>query len=50
MGYQGGPNANKTMPPPGPQPPRRHPDFAKDQPYPYNQPRTPMYGTLTVCY
>lgn len=34
------------MPPPGPQPPRRHPDFAKDQPYGYNQPRTPMYGKL----
>ncbi|CAG9817012.1 unnamed protein product [Phaedon cochleariae] len=43
-GYQGGPNANKNMPPPGPQPPRRHPDFAKDQQYPYNQPRAPMYG------
>ncbi|XP_066259081.1 trithorax group protein osa isoform X2 [Euwallacea similis] len=39
--------ANKNMPPPGQQPPRRHPDFAKDQPYPpspYGQPRAPMYG------
>nr|CAH7743339.1 unnamed protein product [Callosobruchus chinensis] len=42
-GYTGQPG-NKTMPPPGPQPPRRHPDFAKDQQYPYNQPRAPMYG------
>ncbi|KAJ8952544.1 hypothetical protein NQ314_007513 [Rhamnusium bicolor] len=42
--YPGGPTSSKTMPPPGPQPPRRHPDFAKDQPYPYGQPRTPMYG------
>ncbi|XP_050313093.1 trithorax group protein osa isoform X4 [Anthonomus grandis grandis] len=40
------PSSNKNMPPPGQQPPRRHPDFAKDQPYPpYGQPRTqPMYG------
>ncbi|CAH1103269.1 unnamed protein product [Psylliodes chrysocephalus] len=43
-GYTAGTNSNKNMPPPGPQPPRRHPDFAKDQPYAYGQPRTPMYG------
>ncbi|XP_076262071.1 trithorax group protein osa isoform X4 [Rhynchophorus ferrugineus] len=44
-GYPGVSSTNKNMPPPGPQPPRRHPDFAKDQPYPpYPQPRTPMYG------
>ncbi|XP_050519280.1 trithorax group protein osa isoform X2 [Diabrotica virgifera virgifera] len=43
-GYTGGTNSNKNMPPPGPQPPRRHPDFAKDQPYTYGQPRTPMYS------
>ncbi|XP_054270546.1 trithorax group protein osa-like isoform X4 [Macrosteles quadrilineatus] len=34
---------NKGMPPPGGQP-RRHPDFAKDQPYPpYNQQRPAIY-------
>lgn len=44
-GYSGVSSANKNMPPPGQQPPRRHPDFAKDQPYPpYGQPRQPMYG------
>ncbi|XP_030756458.1 trithorax group protein osa isoform X2 [Sitophilus oryzae] len=47
-GYPGVSSPNKNMPPPGPQPPRRHPDFAKDQPYPpYGQPRTPMYGGWT---
>ncbi|CAH1121554.1 unnamed protein product [Ceutorhynchus assimilis] len=48
-GYSGVPPVNKNMPPPGlpppgQQPPRRHPDFAKDQSYPYPQPRAPMYG------
>lgn len=43
-GYTAGTNTNKNMPPPGPQVQRRHPDFAKDQPYPYSQPRAPMYG------
>nr|XP_012154536.1 PREDICTED: trithorax group protein osa isoform X4 [Megachile rotundata] len=43
--YSGGTSGNKNMPPPppGPNPPRRHPDFAKDQQYPqYNQQR-PAY-------
>lgn len=40
-GYPGGPAGSKNMPPPGP---RRHPDFSKDQPYAYGQPRTPMYS------
>ncbi|XP_063239673.1 trithorax group protein osa-like isoform X3 [Bacillus rossius redtenbacheri] len=36
---------SKTMPPPAPQP-RRHPDFAKDQPpySPYSQQRPAVYG------
>uniref|UniRef100_A0AAR5PVU0 ARID domain-containing protein n=1 Tax=Dendroctonus ponderosae TaxID=77166 RepID=A0AAR5PVU0_DENPD len=43
--YSGVSASNKNMPPPGQQPPRRHPDFAKDQGYPpYAQPRAPMYG------
>lgn len=42
-GYTGGPPNSKTMPPPAQQP-RRHPDFAKDQPYQYPQQRPPMYG------
>ncbi|KAJ9586897.1 hypothetical protein L9F63_019515, partial [Diploptera punctata] len=43
--YPGGP-PSKSMPPPAPQPPRRHPDFAKDQqPYPpYGQQRPSLYG------
>ncbi|KAK7866048.1 hypothetical protein R5R35_008556 [Gryllus longicercus] len=44
--YPAGPH-NKSMPPPAQQP-RRHPDFAKDQPqapYPqYGQQRQPVYG------
>lgn len=48
--YPGGPPANKNMPPPAPQQPRRHPDFAnkeqQQQAYPvqYGQ-RPQMYGT-----
>ncbi|KAK0164244.1 hypothetical protein PV328_002893 [Microctonus aethiopoides] len=45
--YPAGGPANKNMPPPppGPTQPRRHPDFAKDQPYPqYNQQRPPYPG------
>lgn len=47
--YSGVSAPNKNMPPPGQQPPRRHPDFAKDQGYPpYAQPRAPMYGKCLV--
>jgi hypothetical protein len=37
------------MPPPGPQPSRRHPDFVKDQQsYQYGQQRPQIYGTYTL--
>ncbi|XP_049954792.1 uncharacterized protein LOC126470824 [Schistocerca serialis cubense] len=45
--YPGSPHS-KSMPPPAPQTPRRHPDFAKDpqqSPYPpYSQQRPSIYG------
>nr|XP_015833030.1 PREDICTED: trithorax group protein osa isoform X3 [Tribolium castaneum] len=43
--YPGGPPTNKNMPPPGPQPTRRHPDFVKDQQtYPFGQQRPHIYA------
>jgi AT-rich interactive domain-containing protein 1 len=43
--YPGGPASNKNMPPPGPQPSRRHPDFVKDQQsYQYGQQRPQIYA------
>lgn len=43
--YRSPDQSQKNMPPPGPQPPRRHPDFAKDQqPYQYGQARPQVYN------